>query len=85
MQARVRYQSHNGGNINADDVMTYIPRVGELIENMSLRTSGCTGIFVIWDVVHERCKDGSFECLVKCIEIGDDDARRERLQEAGHL
>lgn len=85
MEITVQYQSHNGTRFNTTDSLEYLPRVGEMIHNPSLEDSGCTGTFVIYDITHERSHNGSFSCVVQCIEVGDVDDKRDRLAESGHL
>lgn len=85
MKIIVQYQSHNGTRFNTTDSIEYLPRVGEMICNQSLENSGCTGMFVIYDITHERADDGSFSCVVQCIEVSDVDDKRMRLAENGHL
>ena len=85
MEIAVNYQGHSGVNLSVKDSMSYMPRVGEMIHNPSVEDRGCTGIFVIYDIIHERADDGSFSSIVKCIEVGDVDDKRDRLAENGHL
>jgi hypothetical protein len=85
MGITVKYQGHNGVNLGFTDIMEYLPRVGEMIHNPYLEDSGCTGMFIIYDITHERADDGTFSCVVQCIEFGDVDDKRDRLAESGHL
>ena len=84
----IDYTAHNASTVLLiDDPISYLPHIGDIIINDSLKDRSCTGQFLIIDIYHIKSNTG-FECKIHAIELSVDikeEDIRSRLCEAGRL
>ncbi|MDD2829638.1 MAG: hypothetical protein PHW18_08710 [Sulfuricurvum sp.] len=75
----IEYYEHGGALVTSDEV-EFMPFIGQIIENKSLKDNSCTGVFYIAAIDTFKDTKSSYQCTAKAWE--KDNSRDDSVIEA---